>query len=1237
MSVHYKFKSTLNFDTITFDGLHISVGDLKREIVQQKRLGKVIDFDLQITNAQSKEEYKDDGVLIPKNTTLIISRIPIAHPTKKGWEPPAAENAFSTAPSKQDNFNMDLSKMQGTEEDKIQAMMMQSTVDYDPKTYHRIKGQSQVGEVPASYRCNKCKKSGHWIKNCPFVTGKDQQEVKRNTGIPRSFRDKPDAAENESSDFVLPAVQNQEIPEDLICGICRDIFVDAVMIPCCGSSFCDDCVRTSLLESEDSECPDCKEKNCSPGSLIPNRFLRNSVNAFKNETGYNKSAVKSAPAPVKNDEKPPVEKEVEEKPLKEEAPQEAEVKADKQEETETNGKKPKKSESPEPPSTAEPTQKEKDKYDSDYEDNITIKMPQPAAEPASVPSKRSPTYSHRSSESSHRRERSDYVSDHDHKHHRPSKSESSNKDRSLLPTPIGTVPSYQGHMMNEAEDARRSSAYKPPYMPMQRGPPPMHMMGHHMPAYNNGYNNMGQRPPLSYVPYQNQSVHPMRTPYGSAGGNMNMNMSQPFQSPNLASIYQGVAAKVGSGLIDDPLEAFNRIMKEKERKKVDRFRSSDRHRSRSPDRQRHRFKSPMYEKDSLRDSLKEKRPRSRERKREHSYERHIRHPRSSRQPNDGSKSPGGRIKRSSHRRSASPKPAYKSDYRDKPYNKPFTPKPEPVEPPPPGFEPLQLQEEDDYKNKHLANSEASHGSSSKGGSHKKGGEEARHEEVPRKRHRSRSRSKEPKPADSSHRSLTPPAKITTPKMTAAQLRERECSPKTPERALDEYLPAKARVIASQPAIDDSEVGPNVGKENKVKSPSSKERKKKKKDKAERKKNKKDKRAKKEKGERQKKSSSLNRSDSDLNNSSLVNETTFKILTSPRASPTFEIEAALSSPARNASENPNPKKSQSYLNVDVASDDNLGSRSKRSEASSVSLSKWELEENNLGLEDSSKKSAATLDDQSEITSDVLRKAENAIFAKAINAIRPVEFQVIINSKDSSKDRSVIRNDKDRSPSPRRTSNKSVKERLGNKVARDRSRSPDKSKGRRREAVGKNSDDDASRNRSDRHGSRKRDNRSRDRSAPSEKRQDRSYKRSTPEDDRSRRPYKERSDSRPAKHDQINSDDSDRRAGRNTKSSPGRVVSSVTAVAGPPKPCRPDNPFRKFVDNSSSSSLVVKYDNTIQNDGASSDNSMEHRKPKDKKLKKHAKYSSTESLRSEKRKDLKSKKKSKVLKKKKKSKK
>lgn len=172
-------------------------------------------------------------------------------------------------------------------------------------SYQKIRG-SQTGEVPINYRCYKCHKQGHWIKNCPMNINMDTSDVKRNTGIPRSFID----GQNESIQPMAvppPIEKKQEIPEDLICGICKDLFTDAVMIPCCGSSFCDECkfwtyyitifckplrvyigVRTALIESEDNECPDCNEKGSSPGSLIPNRFLRNSVNSFKNETGYSK-------------------------------------------------------------------------------------------------------------------------------------------------------------------------------------------------------------------------------------------------------------------------------------------------------------------------------------------------------------------------------------------------------------------------------------------------------------------------------------------------------------------------------------------------------------------------------------------------------------------------------------------------------------------------------------------------------------------------------------------------------------------------------------------------------------------------------------------------------------------------------------------------------------------------------------------------------------------------------------
>lgn len=83
MSVHYKFKSSLDFDTVTFDGLHISVGDLKKNILQQKKIGKGAEFDLQITNAQTKEVYTADDFLIPKNTSVIVARVPVTSSGRK--------------------------------------------------------------------------------------------------------------------------------------------------------------------------------------------------------------------------------------------------------------------------------------------------------------------------------------------------------------------------------------------------------------------------------------------------------------------------------------------------------------------------------------------------------------------------------------------------------------------------------------------------------------------------------------------------------------------------------------------------------------------------------------------------------------------------------------------------------------------------------------------------------------------------------------------------------------------------------------------------------------------------------------------------------------------------------------------------------------------------------------------------------------------------------------------------
>lgn len=70
--------------------------------------------------------------MIPKNTSLTIARIPLANQVKKQWNPQEDSNANAARQTESEQVHVDLSRMNGTEEDKIAAMMMQSTMDYDP-------------------------------------------------------------------------------------------------------------------------------------------------------------------------------------------------------------------------------------------------------------------------------------------------------------------------------------------------------------------------------------------------------------------------------------------------------------------------------------------------------------------------------------------------------------------------------------------------------------------------------------------------------------------------------------------------------------------------------------------------------------------------------------------------------------------------------------------------------------------------------------------------------------------------------------------------------------------------------------------------------------------------------------------------------------------------------------------------------------------------------------------------
>eukprot|EP00897_Mesotaenium_endlicherianum_P003094 jgi/Mesen1/2812/ME000172S01968 len=164
--------------------------------------------------------------------------------------------------------------------------------------WQQFSGRSNT--PPEGYVCHRCGQSGHFIQHCP-TNGDPKYDIKRvkpPSGIPRTrlrvdhegsyiLPDgsvavmQPDESHflKDADVFLSAKQQVRELPPELKCPLCHGIFRDAVIIPCCGVSFCDSCIREELIAK--GQCPHCGVSKYTNDDLLPNMSLRQAIESFK--------------------------------------------------------------------------------------------------------------------------------------------------------------------------------------------------------------------------------------------------------------------------------------------------------------------------------------------------------------------------------------------------------------------------------------------------------------------------------------------------------------------------------------------------------------------------------------------------------------------------------------------------------------------------------------------------------------------------------------------------------------------------------------------------------------------------------------------------------------------------------------------------------------------------------------------------------------------------------------------
>lgn len=266
-------------------GFSISVRDLKSKVVHNKKLNICHDFDLVFSDAVTGQEYNDKNFQIPSGSSVIIKRVPAG---SVPLDLACSGSLVNIAIKKTNEVKPSQPKIEEINFDDFGVDVCPapkgnlSCFDIDDVDKNICIGSERENidtariSEPHNTGCQNLEASNvnEAIRRGAVHSGieEDLLRTESKSDVPQFMKLEQAIKTNP------PAMENGNFPSELKCSLCSTLFKEAMMIPCCQHSFCENCIRLVLVEK--ARCPKCLSSKCRLEDLLPNVSLRQAIEHF---------------------------------------------------------------------------------------------------------------------------------------------------------------------------------------------------------------------------------------------------------------------------------------------------------------------------------------------------------------------------------------------------------------------------------------------------------------------------------------------------------------------------------------------------------------------------------------------------------------------------------------------------------------------------------------------------------------------------------------------------------------------------------------------------------------------------------------------------------------------------------------------------------------------------------------------------------------------------------------------